>query len=688
MEDMNLLSLSDADIKSLKETFYQEAVELIESLVHESLLLEDSKDRDPRLKVIKRVFHTLKGDAASIGLKDIAGIAHRTEDILCAVENKSIEINGDLINILLKIADCIKERIEINSDSYEEGKDIQAVSYIMEHINKFLNISDAKQPIKSEAYQFLNSISEYDRLLIAEHRSQGKGIYLIKFLFSKDCQMRSAGAIILAQHLPASGNIVKTFPPLDSSEIDKSDSIDIIIASNLDKERIKKTCNIPWVTGDITIEELEDEWFQIDLVKSDNVLKTDLKSVASEAAKETDISKTSTIRVESKRIDQLMDLVGELVIGRSMLTQLFLEFAERFPKEELLDRFAYTNSFIERNLSDLQRGVMKVRMVPIDKVFKRFPRVVRDIAQASNKDIKLVIHGKDTEVDKGLVDIISESLIHIVRNAIDHGIETIEDREASGKERQGTIMLNAYHQGNDIIVEVKDDGRGIDPKRLKERAIEKGILDKNELEKMDDNAVINLIFIPGFSTTNVVSELSGRGVGLDVVKTAVESLRGDIHVNSEVDRGTAFILRFPITLAIIKAILFNVGDKLFAIPLGLVKEITRAFIKDVEFVSGKEVLRIRDSVIPLIRIEDVLKVNNVINRTRDKLFIIVVNTGGKDIGIVVNKLAGEEELVMKSINDQWINTNIIGGASVLGDGKVVLILNVAALIKKANKSGL
>ena len=202
---------------------------------------------------------------------------------------------------------------------------------------------------------------------------------------------------------------------------------------------------------------------------------------------------------------------------------------------------------------------------------------------------------------------------------------------------------------------------------------------------MDDNAVINLIFLPGFSTTNVVSELSGRGVGLDVVKTVVESLRGDIHVNSEVGRGTAFILRFPITLAIIKAILFNVGDKLFAIPLGLVKEITRAFIKDVEFVSGKEVLRIRDSVIPLIRIEDALKVNNAINRTRDKLFIIVVNTGGKDIGIVVNKLAGEEELVVKSINDQWINTNMVGGASVLGDGKVVLILNVAAIIKKASR---
>src|SRR3990167_7970153 len=391
-----------------------------------------------------------------------------------------------------------------------------------------------------------------------------------------------------------------------------------------------------------------------------------------------------TIRVESERVDQFMNLVGELVIGRSMLMQLFLELEERFPREEILGRFAYANSFIDRSLSDLQKSVMKVRMIPIDKVFKGFPRVVRDLAKAGNKDVRLIIKGEDTEIDKGLVDVIGEPLIHIIRNAIDHGIETAEEREAAGKNRQGMVRLEAYHKGNDIIIEVDDDGRGIDPKELKAKALEKGFLTENELERMNDREAINLIFLPGFSTAKVVSEVSGRGVGMDVVRSVVDALRGSVRVKTEVGAGTTFMLRFPLTLAIIKALMFSACDRLFAIPLASVKEITRVFVKEVALINGKEVLRMREKVIPLVRLEEVLNLGSR-SRKMDKLFVVIVSIEDKDIGIAVNKLVGEEELVIKSVTDQWVNTNIVGGASILGNGQVVLILNPLVLIKKAGE---
>ncbi|MBI5048882.1 MAG: chemotaxis protein CheA [Deltaproteobacteria bacterium] len=669
MDDLSLLQLSEDDVKSLKETFYQQSTELIEALINESLSIEGCKDIDSKLKTIKRIFHTLKGDSASIGLKELSRLTHKAEDLIQAIENKLIDIDNNLTDLLLKVADCIKETIEASMT----GKDAPMVSVIIDTIDEFIKTSGDGQLDNVEPALFL-SLSEYEKLLVSEYRRQGKAVYSGRLSFSKDCQMRSAGAIIISQQLTSLGDIVKMSPNLDSKEIESVDVIEIILASRMSKEEVKNLCNIPGVVGDVIMDELREEAFAI--------TPRDTSEAQDPSATTATISPTGTIRVESEKMDRIMDLVGELVIGRSMIAQLVSEFEERFPREEMLARFSYANSFIERSLSDLQESVMKVRMVPIGRVFKRFPRVVRDLAKASNKDIKLVIHGEDTEVDKGLVDVIGEPLIHIVRNAVDHGIETVEERESSGKGRQGTIMLEAYHQGNDIIIEVKDDGIGIDPKRLKEKAVEKGLISKNELEKVDDKAAIDFIFLPGFSTAKVISEVSGRGIGMDVVKTVVEGVRGTIQVKSGVGSGTIFILRFPLTLAIIRAILFNAGGRLFAIPIGSVKEIVRVFTKDVESVAGKEVLRIRENVIPLVRLEEVMNLGKK-GGMRDKLFVIIVSRDDRDTGIIVNSMVGEEELFIKAINDHWVNTKIVGGASILGDGKVVLILNVDAIIKKA-----
>lgn len=675
MEDLSQLQLSDDDIKSLKETFYQQATELIESLVQEALSLEGCQDTAAKLKTIKRIFHTLKGDSASIGLKELAHLTHRAEDLIQAVENKTIDMDSDVIDLLLKIADCMSETIEAS----RTGKEVSIIPVIIGTIDDFLKtmgVEPASDGPHTSHAQLIDSLSEYERLLLSDCQRQGKNIYIAMLWFSKDCQMKSAGAMIISQHLPCLGDIIRVYPPLDSIEVESAETIGLLIASKMARGDVKNLCNIPGVIGDVAIEELREGGGLA-------VAETGLKSTSGEVAVAT-ASSIGTIRVESEKVDQIMDLVGELIVGRSMIAQLLSEFEERFPREELLGRFAYANSFIERSLSDLQRSVMKVRMLPIDRVFKRFPRVVRDLAKAGDKDVRLVIHGKDTEVDKGLVDVIGEPLIHIVRNAIDHGIETVEEREASGKDRQGIIALEAYHQGNDIVIEVRDDGRGIDPKILKEKALEKGLISQEELENIDDKDAIDFIFLPGFSTAKVVSEVSGRGVGMDVVKTAVEGLRGSIHIKTEAGRGTTFVLRFPLTLAIIRAILFNAGERLLAIPLGSVKEITRVFAKDVELVAGGEVLRMRERVIPLVRLDEVMNLGNA-DRKRSKLFIIIVSNGNRDVGIAVNSLVGEEELFIKAVNDRWVNTNIVGGASILGDGKVVLILNADMIIKKVKE---
>ncbi|MBI3753085.1 MAG: chemotaxis protein CheA [Deltaproteobacteria bacterium] len=680
MEDLSQLQLNEEDIKSLKETFYQQAVELIESLVQETLSLEGSKDIGSKLKTIKRIFHTLKGDSASIGLKELARLTHRAEDLIQAVENKSVDMDSDVTDLLLRIADCMSGVI----DASRTGKEAPVIPVIIGVIDDFLKARGAEQsPTLVSAQQPLHSLSEYERLLLSDSRSRGKVIYECRLSFSKDCRMKSAGAMIISQHIPCIGDIIKAAPPLDSKEMESVDAIGLLIASKMSMEDVKNLCHIPGVVGDTIVEKMrEDELAVVGTPPPVPLLEGDKGGgVPSEVAAAI-TSPTGTIRVESEKVDQIMDLVGELIVGRSMIAQLLSEFEERFPREEMAGRFAYANSFIERSLSDLQRNVMKVRMLPIDRVFKRFPRVVRDLAKASNKDSRLVIHGEDTEVDKGLVDVIGEPLIHIVRNAIDHGIETVEEREAAGKNRQGTIVLEAYHQGNDIVIEVSDDGRGIDPQRIKAKALEKGFISQDELETIDDRAAIDFIFLPGFSTAKVINEVSGRGVGMDVVKAAVEGLRGSVNIRTEAGRGTTFVLRFPLTLAIIKAILFSAGERLLAIPLGSVKEITRVFTKDVEFVAGREVLRMRERVIPLVRLEETMNLGNA-DRKRNKLFVIIVSNGDRDIGIAVNKLVGEEELFIKAINDRWVSTNIVGGASILGDGKVVLILNVDAIIKKA-----
>ncbi len=379
------------------------------------------------------------------------------------------------------------------------------------------------------------------------------------------------------------------------------------------------------------------------------------------------------LKIEPERVDKIMNLVGELVIGRSMLSQTTSEI-DTLRRETIAARLYNLNSSFERTLSELQKSVMKVRMLPVEVVFRRFPRIVRDLSAEKSKRVRLMTEGETTELDKSIVDIIGEPLMHIVRNAVDHGIETLEERESAGKPQEGLICLKAFHQGNQIVIEVKDDGRGIDIDLLKQRAVQKNLISEDDASKMDIQDAINLIFHSGLSTVACITEISGRGVGMNIVKDVVESLRGVIEIASEKGSGTKFTVRLPLTLAIIKSILFVYKGKSFAIPLTSVTEIKRVFPKDLDTMGGKHVFRHRNSIVPLISID-----GEVI--CSEKSFIIFISVGHMRAGIIAEKIIGEEELVIKAL-DERVSTGIASGASILGNGSVVLILDPLSLIRK------
>ena len=390
------------------------------------------------------------------------------------------------------------------------------------------------------------------------------------------------------------------------------------------------------------------------------------------------------LRVDAGRIDNVLNLVGELIIGKSMLQQALSDFAKRYPKEPLRNKFSDAMAFQARVLNDLQRSVMKIRMVPVDQLFRRFPRIVRDVARQCGREVDLELSGQETDLDKGILDAIAEPLTHLVRNAVSHGIEPPEQRQKLGKSPRGKIRLHALHQGNQVVVEISDDGRGIDAQKIRAKAVEQGLISVQEAARMSDPESLELIFRPGFSTAEVVTEVSGRGVGMDVVQSVLHRLKATIHIETHPGQGTTFRLKLPLTLAIIKALMFWVEQRLYAIPLNAVNQIARTTEAEVHQVDNYEVLQLRNQVLPLLRLgrRDAIEGD----RKAKKLFVLVITVGEKKYGLIVDALEGEEELVIKALDDQTFSTDLVNGASILGDGKVVLILNLLAVVEHVSRS--
>lgn len=666
--DIKNHGFSEQDIHQLKEAFYTQSAELMESLVQRLLELERAPDdNESCLLEIRRVIHTLKGDSRSVGLSSLADLAHRVEDLLVPVTEKHCALDKPIITLLFQCADAFQQILQESRAGREDPIDIRS---LLEQVNRYRQVS------KAEPSENPSSLTEYARLQIESARQQGQSVYEIILTFDPRCQEKGAGVFLITKKMAGLGEVIQSEPPVESEALNQSDHLRLLLVSRATREQIEEGCRVVGVVAEVAVNPYQ------------SMEKVHERRAGTDRRTAPMGPTDHILRVDSRRVDEMMNLVGELMISRSTISQYSSELEERYQKDETVAQLVSTNAVMERTLSDLQKGVMKIRMVPIDHVFRRFPRVVRDLSHDSGKQIGLEIVGKETELDKSLVDVLSEPVLHLVRNAIDHGIELPEVRAKFGKSGAGTITLKAYHESNQVAVEVSDDGKGIDRERIKQKVLEKGLISEKDLKKLSDQEVLELIFLPGLSTAERVTEVSGRGIGMDVVKTTIEKLKGIIQVYSEPGKGASFILRLPLTLAIIRAMMFKVGGCLFALPVSSIVEITRA-AADLETVHGKPIFRLRDRVISLIRLGELFGIQAVpagrqaASRSERRVFIIVAGLAEKRIGMVVDDLVGEQELVIKPLDDQCVPSKSVAGASILGNGKVVLILDAPSLVHQA-----
>src|SRR5208283_5392891 len=535
--------------------------------------------------------------------------------------------------------------------------------------------------------------TEYENMAMQKAQAAGLSVYHAVVKIDPHCAMPIAGRQLIHNALSSVGQVIAVHPDAKSPAASKY--VEFVLASTQTVPQIQAKGRIPTIAEEVTVELMlapspapQKAAYETDpapeaagdgSLSDPAVNASETPSAAPAAA--VPATSENLLRVEAGRIDSVLNLVGELIIGKSMLQQALNEFSKRYPKELLRGKFADAMAFQARVLNDLQRSVMKIRMVPVDQLFRRFPRMVRDVSRQCGRDVELVVSGQDTDLDKGILDAIAEPLTHLVRNAISHGIEPAEERRKLGKAPHGAVKLNAYHQGNQVVVEVSDDGRGIDPQKIRAKAIQLGMTTAEEAARLSEIETLDFIFRPGFSTADEVTEVSGRGVGMDVVQSVLHRLKGSISMETHAGQGTTFRLKLPLTLAIIKALLFWVEQRLYAIPLNAVMEISRTAESEVHQVDNYEVLQLRNQVLPLLRMG-----RAAAGDAKSNLFVLVILVGERKYGLIVDALEGEEELVIKALDDQTFSTDLVSGASILGDGRVVLILNLPAVVEHVSRS--
>jgi len=679
------LSLFSDDRQSeLKDLFFETAAELLQALNEEGLSLEQRPGDAELVREVRRTVHTLKGDSAACGFEELSSLAHDLEDIL----TPQIAATGGkkLAEIVLAAADIFSLMLA----AYRENVPVPSAAPIREHIRQLVARPEPKNIVP---YKLSGRFAwtEYEQMTIQRVAAQGQSIYNIALAVDPHCPMKSAAMQLVKNVLCHLGEVLAVFP--DSSvPAEQIDVMEFAVATSQPSETFEKKCRIPSVISDVlvetahsgtTIEPQSETPVQEDTGDVLGITDPNAESAESSAAIASQFTNVK-LRVDAERIDAVLNLVGELVIGKSMLMQGVSEFDKRFNQDPLRTKFADAMAFQARVLNDLQKSVMKIRMVPVDQLFRRFPRLVRDVAKACGKEVILQIAGEETDLDKSILDALAEPLSHLVRNSVDHGIETPEQRLAAGKRAQGTIRLNAFHQGNQIVIECSDDGAGIDRYKLVSRAVEKGIITHDDGERISDSEALHLIFHPGLSTAEAVTAISGRGVGMDVVQSVIEQLKGTISIDSKPGIGTTFLLKVPLTLAIIKALMFRVSDRLYAIPLASVIEIARASASDVHRMDQHEVMQLRDQVLTLVRMGQLAQRGPLpVNK---KIFVVVVAIADRRFGLIVDRLVGEEELVIKALDDHVVATEFVSGASILGDGSVVLILNLPAVVARLGKA--
>jgi two-component system chemotaxis sensor kinase CheA len=680
----------------LRALFFESANELLQSLNEAGLELEARPADEEVIRRVRRVVHTLKGDSAACGFHKLSELAHELEDVLTP---KIAHARGaDLAEVVLAAADSFGAMLT----AYQRKTAVPEVDALHAMIRRLLKEPGAPAAPVDAAPQLPARFAwtEYEQLMISEAVHRGETVYNVALRIDPNSLMRAAAFQLIRNVLHGSGTVI-ALRPEDNVAAASVEIVEAALATSQAEEKLIQRCRIPSIVSDVRLERattaetpdhemlgdlLEAQAAQLVSSAADTAENSGAARPANSGSAATTVAE-STLRVDAARIDAVMNLVGELIIGKSMLNRTLTEFDQKHARDPVRAKLADAMAFQARILDELHKCVLKIRMVPVEQLFRRFPRVVRDVAKQCGKDVALELSGENTDLDKGILDSLAEPLMHLVRNAVDHGIEPADERLTVGKPARGTLYLNAYHQGTQVVIEIRDDGRGIDPARLRARAVEKGILKPEEAQRLTEQETQNLIFESGFSTAAEVTEVSGRGIGMDVVRTVIERLKGTVHVSSQKGKGTTFQLRAPLTLASIQTLLFRVGGRLFAVPLSSVVEITRISDHDIHKVDQREVLRLREQILTLVRLNHLSRLHSIDTQpAKKKNFVIVIGAAEKRFGLVVDSLVGEEELVIKALPTEIVSSDLVSGASILGDGTVVLILNVPAVLSRLTRA--
>ena len=782
----------DLNNEELLKDFFSEAEQQVENLESNILVIENDPTNHDAIDEIFRAAHTLKGGSATVEMNELSGFTHVVEDLLDELRSGNTTVTEPVVDVLLSAIDIIKSMLEARANGQVYSEDVEPVkatlrSFIPEKADK--KKSTAKKPSLSELQKpaaapapaaapvekkesALPALSEYEILELRESVANGEKLWSVTVTFDESNPMNSVGGIQVFAALKNKGTVLKTIPDFDAlyedqfypevvyflstkASADELEDVsfltDVTLSTDahcLDEadnaapsaapvvEEIQPVSSPEPVAEPVEIEEEK----PVEEVAADNSKPAETASSSAPAAKtaapasSAHSSQSSVLRVDSKRIDYLLNLVSETVITKAAFNQTSLQFGdlqtqlqtlESIYKDKLRKLFDQVPRYIEsieegvslkdiknslntdfgdlynvfdpfdnsfkavagkfrsstqnlgRIAGELQEGVMKIRMVPISQIFSRFPRVVRDLSRDLNKKVNLIIEGEETELDKAIIEDLLDPIMHCVRNSLDHGIETPEERKAAGKSEEGNLILKASNEGNMIIIDIVDDGRGIDVKKIKAKAVEKGLIHPDKV--ITDQEAFQLMFMPGFSTASKITNVSGRGVGLDVVKTHIEKLNGTVLVSSEKGLGTKFSIHLPLTMAIIQGLLVRVGSEVYSIPIASVIESVRVHSNEINRIDNYEVLNVRNEVISILRLNRLFGIK--ISEESEYSFIVIVGTADKKIGVMVDSLIGEEDVVIKPLKDQFTNSPGIAGASILGDGSVSLIIDVSQLLE-------
>lgn len=678
------------DTSQYLSMFLEESIDNLQTLNESLLELEQEPDNIDKLNEIFRVAHTIKGMAATMGFNEMAELTHKMEDVLSQFRDGNLRVTQQVVTVLFKCLDTLEQMVNNISEGINETVEVDHIIEKLQSIAKgseelveekeIQNENILSNSVNSEQSQFKNQINEYDINVVKQAVDKGFNAFYIKVVLDENTLLKSARAFLIFKSLEECGEIIKCMPSADDLESENFDfEIEMIYLTTKNNEEIYDILMdisevdkviVDNVNVNLKKEEIEkDIKDEVKVKEEEEIPKVQKQEVAKQPAKKSESKKHKkmhqSVRVDLERLDKFMNMVSELVIHRTRLEQI----SSNYKLAELNE----TLEQVARTTSDLQDLVMKIRMLPLETVFNRFPRMVRDLSVELNKDIDFMIKGQDTELDRTVIDEIGEPLIHLIRNAADHGIESREERIKAGKNPKGTIRLIAYQEGTKAIIKVQDDGAGIDVEKVRAKANKVGI----NTDGMNESDIKNLIFAQGFSTNEVVTDISGRGVGMDVVKTKISSLGGLVDVISEDGKGSIFTITLPLTLQIIQALLVKIGQETMAISLGYIDRVIDFEENNVMKTDNKEVIVYNDNVIPLVRVYEKLGLEKL---DSGKQYIVIVKVGEKTVGLLVDGLLGQQDTVIKPLGKTLKGLKEYIGATIYGDGLVTLILDVAALI--------